>query len=124
MELQAIFIVLSSSHRLERVLNILVESEIRGATIMETTGMGQILGDNLPVIGSLKAILSQQREHNHTIFAVSKHPEKIENAMKLISEEFNGFKEPCSGMVFVVPVVRAMGFGRKDCPQRFDTAED
>lgn len=118
--LQAIFIVLGNPDRLEKVLNILVESEIRGATIMETMGMGQVLGGNIPVIGSLRAILSQQHHHNQTIFAISKYPEKIDLAMKRISEEFDDFQDPCSGMIFVVPVIKAIGFGRKDCIESFE----
>lgn len=111
--LQALFIVISDPGRTERVLEILVECEIRGATIVESMGMGRVLSDNIPVFASLRAILSRQHENNQTIFAVSKYPAKIDKAMELISDEFNGFKDPCSGMVFVVPVLKAIGFGQK-----------
>ena len=114
--LQALFVVLDDPARLERVLDILLECEIRGATIIESMGMGQVLSGNIPVVGSLRTILAKQHENNQTIFAVSKHPAKINKAMELISAEFNGFKEPCSGMMFVVPVLKAVGFGRKDSP--------
>lgn len=112
--LQAIFIILSDTSYTESVLKILVDCEIRGATIMETQGMGQVLGGNIPVIGSVRALLSQQHENNQTIFAVSKHPEKIDKAMAQISEKMKGFNTPCSGMMFVVPVLKAVGLGIKD----------
>ncbi len=118
--LQAIFIVLNDTNQTERVLELLLKCEMRGATIIESTGMSKVLKNNIPVIGSVRALLSQQHEHNQTIFAVTKHPEKIDHAIDLISEEFKGFKEPCSGMIFVIPVIRAIGFGKKDCPSMFD----
>ena len=115
--LQAIFIVLSDQTHTERTLELLLECEIRGATVIESTGMGQVLKGNIPVIGSsIRSILSQQRPHNQTIFAVSRHPEKIDRAIELISREFNGFKDPCSGMIFVVPVIKAIGLGQKNLP--------
>ncbi|NLY76316.1 MAG: hypothetical protein GX075_13620 [Firmicutes bacterium] len=114
--LQAIFIVLSDQTHTERTLELLLECEIRGATVIESTGMGQVLKGNIPVIGSIRSILSQQRPHNQTIFAVSRNPEKIDRAIELISREFNGFKNPCSGMIFVVPVIKAIGFGQKNLP--------
>lgn len=114
--LQAIFIVISDPGKREKVLKILLECEIRGATIIETLGMSQALDGNIPVIGSLKAILTEKRQYNQTIFAVSKHPEKIDKAVELISAEFNDFKAPYSGMLFVVPVIKAVGIGHKDSP--------
>jgi nitrogen regulatory protein PII len=111
---QAIFIVLSDPGRTERALKLLLDCEIRGATVIESMGMGHVLEDSIPVIASIRSLLSQQRESNQTIFAVSKYPEKIEKAVKMISEEFDGFKEPCTGLIFVVPVVTAVGLGRKD----------
>lgn len=118
--LQAFFIVFNDTNQTERVLELLLQCEMRGATIIDSTGMGKVLKGNIPVIGSIHSLLSQQHEHNQTIFAVTKHPEKIERAVELITQEFNGFKEPCSGMIFVVPVIKAIGLGRKDCPSEFD----
>lgn len=118
--LQAIFIVLNDPNQTERVLELLLKCEMRGATIIESTGMSKVLKANIPVIGSVRALLSQQHEHNQTIFAVTKHPEKIDQAIDLINQEFNGFKEPCSGMIFVVPVIKAVGLGQKNSPSEFD----
>ncbi|HOJ78388.1 MAG TPA: hypothetical protein PLZ08_06345 [Bacillota bacterium] len=111
---QALFIVISDSEKTERVLEILLESEIRGATIVESMGMGKMLADNIPVFGSLRNLLSRQHETSQTIFAVSKHPDKIEKAMEQIAKEFDGFQEPCTGMMFVVPVCKAVGIGKKE----------
>lgn len=117
--LQAVFIILSDTSYTESVLKTLADCEIRGATIMETQGMGQALGGNIPVIGSVRALLSQQNENSQTIFAVSKYPDKIDKAMGQISEKMNGFNQPCSGMMFVIPVIKAVGFGKKEDPANF-----
>lgn len=111
--LQALFIILSDSDQTERVLEILLKCGMRGATIVETMGMGKVLAENMPIFGSLRALLPERHESSQTIFTVSKYPEKVDKAMEMISSEFNEFKEPCSGMMFVMPVVKAVGFGQK-----------
>jgi len=111
--LQALFIILSATEKTERVMEILLECEMRGATIVESLGMGKVLAENVPIFGSLRALLPERHESSQTIFTISKYPEKVDKAMEMISSEFNGFKQPCSGMMFVMPVLKAVGFGQK-----------
>ncbi len=111
--LQALFIILADPDKTERALELLLECELRGATILDSMGMGKVLAENAPIFGSLRALLLERHESSQTIFTISKYPEKIDKAMETISSEFNGFKQPCSGMMFVLPVVKAVGFGQK-----------
>lgn len=112
-ELQALFVVLTDLDRTEELFDILLKCEIRGATIIESSGMGTAISETMPVFGSLRSLLTNRNEHNQTIFAISRYPEKIDKALAMISELFDGFKEPCSGMAFVMPVAKAIGFGSK-----------
>lgn len=112
-DFRALFMVLSDPDKTEQVLDILLQCEIRGATIIDSLGMGQIMASNVPVFGTLRSLLSKQHENNQTIFAVSEHPEKIDKAIEIVSKEFDDFQEPCSGMIFVVPVLKVVGVGTK-----------
>lgn len=118
--IQVLFIVYSEPDKTERVLELLLQCEIRGATIIESMGMAKVMAVNIPVFASVRSLLSGQREHNQTVFAVSKYPKKINKALELISKEFDGFKEPCSGMMFVLPVTKAVGFGKKEFSENRD----
>jgi nitrogen regulatory protein PII len=111
--IQALVVVISDPDKLEQVLEVLLECEIRGATIIETQGMAKVLSDHIPIFFGLRGMNLNERERNRTIFALSKHPEKIDKAMEKLSTMFHGFEEAFTGMMFVVPVTKAIGVGRK-----------
>lgn len=111
--IQALVVVISDPDKLEQVLEVLLECEIRGATIIETQGMAKVLSDHVPIFFGLRGMNLNERERNRTIFALSKHPEKIDKAMEKLSTMFHGFEEAFTGMMFVVPVTKAIGVGRK-----------
>ena len=48
--LQALFIVLDEPDRLEEVLEILLECELRGATIIDSQGMAKVLSSRVPFL--------------------------------------------------------------------------
>jgi len=111
--IQALFIIIDDPDKLEQVLEVLLECEIRGATIMEPQGMAKVLSTHIPIFFGLRDLATQEHQHNRTIFALSKYPEKIEQAMEKLATMFHNFEEACTGMMFVVPVSKAVGLGRK-----------
>lgn len=110
--LQALFIVIDEPERLEEVLEILLECELRGATIIDSQGMAKVLSTRVPFFASLNGLLGEHKQ-NKTIFTLSQHPEKFERAMKKLSEKFRDFEEPCSGLMFTIPVINAVGLGKR-----------
>jgi len=110
--LQALFIVLENPELLPEILEIFLECELRGATIIDSRGMAKVLSTRVPIFAGLQGLL-KEHEQNKTIFTLSRRPDKIDLVMKKISEKLCGFEEPCSGMMFVVPVVKALGLGKK-----------
>lgn len=111
--IQALFIVVNDPEKTEQVLEVLFECEMRGATVIETQGMAKVLSDHIPIFFGLRGLIANEHAHNRTIFALSKHPEKIDQAMDKLSKMFHSFEEACTGMMFVVPVLKAVGLGRK-----------
>jgi len=121
--IQALFVVISDPDKLDQVLEVLLECEIRGATIIETQGMAKLLSDHVPIFFGLRSLIANEREGNRTIFALSRHPEKIDKAIEKLSAMFHGFEEAFTGMMFVVPVIRAVGVGRKFRQQAQEQAQ-
>jgi len=112
-DLQALFVIINEPDKLESVLEILLDCEIRGATILDTQGMAKVLSNRIPVYLGLRSLIGDEHERNKTIFALSKHPDKIDQAIERISDMFHSFERACTGMMFVVPVLKAVGFGQK-----------
>ena len=111
--IQALFVIINDPDKLEDVLEILLACEIRGATIMETQGMAKVLSNRIPIFLGLRGLIEDEHERNKTIFALSKHPDKINQAIERLSDMFHSFEEACTGMMFVVPVLKAVGLGQK-----------
>ena len=111
--IQALIVVVNDPEKTEQVLEVLLACEMRGATVIETQGMAKVLSDEIPIFFGLRGLMANEHAHNRTIFALSKHPDKIEQAMDKLSVMFHGFEEACTGMMFVVPVLKAVGLGRK-----------
>ena len=93
----------------------MADLEIRGATVLESSGMGRILANNsdVPIFSSLQNILAEHSDRTTTIFAVSKHDDKIAGVMEVLESTFAGFKAEDGGIMFTVPVNRAVGLARK-----------
>ena len=110
---QALFIIINDPEKTEQVLEVLLGCEMRGATVIETQGMAKVLSDHIPIFFGLRELMANEHAHNKTIFALSKHPDKIDQAMEKLSTMFHSFEEACTGLMFVVPVLKAVGLGRK-----------
>ena len=99
----------------EEHLRILLEKfpgiDVRGATVISSTGMGQLLAADVPIFSTLSKLLSgaSNRVENYTVFSVIRTEETLEKAITLVHEIVGDLKEPGSGILFVVPVTRIEG---------------
>ncbi len=95
-------------HKIE-VLNFLLEdfstAGIKGATIINSTGMATALSrvENSLIGGSLRALFEVDRDDNRTILTVIKE-EQIETVQKVINEVVGDLSEPNTGILFTVPI--------------------
>lgn len=110
--MQLMVIVLKKPACLSPLLSRLDEAGIHGATVVESTGMRQILGaDSVeppPAFGALRQVLNPEREQSRTVFIVLK-TEQVAAAEKVVHEVTGGFDKPDSGILFVVPVTHHEG---------------
>ena len=111
--IQALFIIIDDTEKLEQVLEVLLECEIRGATIMETQGMAKVLSAPYSHFFGLQDLATQEHQHNRAIFAISSIRKRSNRQWRKLSTMFNNFEEACTGMMFVLPVSKAVGLGRK-----------
>lgn len=104
--MQVLIMVLNKTNYLEDIIKEFNNCGIRGATIIESTGMAKILtscGEEIPMFGSLKMLLNEKRPFNKTIFTVLKD-EQVKIAVDAIKSVVGDLKKPGVGILFTLPV--------------------
>ena len=110
---QLILFVLDDVSRLEDLLAAWEKAGVRGVTLLESTGMHRVQArsgrDDLPLMPSLRALLSSREEHHRTLFTVVEHEETIDAVIRATEQVVGDLSEPGTGILFVLPVSRAVG---------------
>ena len=109
--MQILILVLNKTQKLDALLLELNDNGIRGGTIIDSMGMVRTLADEhseIPLFGSLKAILNENRPINKTIFMVLED-EKIPIAMECIRKVVGNINEENTGNMFTLPVNQVEG---------------
>jgi hypothetical protein len=90
---------------------------VTGATILESTGMGRIkkrgMLDDFPLIPSLQDFLDVREESHRTILSVVEDEALVDQMAAVAQHSIGDLDEPHTGFLFVVPVLKAFGLGRK-----------
>ena len=90
---------------------------VTGVTILESTGLGRLrraeMRDDLPLMPSLSDFLNAREVPHRTLLSVV-DSEAIADQMAAAAQEIIGnLNDPHTGFLFVVPVLKAYGLGRK-----------
>jgi nitrogen regulatory protein PII len=103
--------VLHKTELLDRLLKELHKAGIKGATILNSTGMGRKLfsSDDQPFIGSLRALFMDSRVDSNMIFIVLPD-EQVDTVYKVLDEVVGDLKLPSSGIAFTVPIDQIKGY--------------
>lgn len=101
--------VISDPGLADEVIQALVEIGVTGATIIDSHGMGQLLLHRIPIFAGFRSLLAGSSSHNKTIFSVIREPEKAELAISAIQRVCGEFDQPHKGIIFTLPVNRAVG---------------
>lgn len=112
-KMNALFIVLNKPDYLEELLEEFIEIGVKGATILESQGMGFAMNHggygNEPFFGKIRSMIDNSRPYNKTIFAVIEDEETLANAVKATKRVLGDIYEPGIGMMFTMPVNNVYG---------------
>lgn len=102
------FYVLNKTEKLDSILSEFVRRNISGATVLESMGMARVLShkhdeDDMPFLGSLRKLLSPEREKGNLIFAVIRD-EQLSDAVSAIEEIVGDLSAKDNGIVFSLPI--------------------
>ncbi len=102
----ALVIVLNQKQYEEEILSTLVNFKVKGATMIDSQGMGRTIVNseymNISLFGSLRKLLNEQHSYSKTIFSVVS-TDIIDNLVKAIKDIF-AEKKPGVGFMFTLPV--------------------
>ncbi|HOD92854.1 MAG TPA: hypothetical protein PLT91_02035 [Clostridia bacterium] len=105
--MQLLVIVLNKTEYLGPLLTCMLERNISGATVLDSTGMIKVISEQSveppSIFGSLREFINPSRESSKTVFMVLPD-EKIEIAKSIVKEVTGGFEEPNTGLMFTIPL--------------------
>ncbi len=93
---------------LDEVLETFLELDIRGATVLDSVGMGRILAYEIPIFAGLRSIIPGNRPYNKTIFTIIDE-KKLVPLVAAVEQICGDFSESGTGVIFTVPVDFAKG---------------
>lgn len=116
--MNVLFIVLNKTEYLDDILDAFVDIGVRGATIIDSQGMGRALVDssstNEPFFGALRNLMDNAKPYNKTIFTVIKDEEILDQAVHVVKDIVQDIYEPGVGMMFTLPLGNVYGMDRKE----------
>ena len=100
--------VVNDPEKVDDILSGYLEIGIRGATIIDSEGMGRVLSHDIPIFAGLQTLISRSRPQNRTIFSVVEE-NKVNPALALLREVCGDLSAPATGIAFTLPLDRVVG---------------
>ncbi len=109
--MKALFLILNKTEKLNEILEAYVEVGVRGATIIDSQGMGSALVEgNIPLLdGLLRTVMDNNRPYNKVIFAVIKEETTLNAAIASVEKILGDLDKPGAGLMFTIDVDKVIG---------------
>ena len=110
-----VVVVMPDMEKGRAVLDAWEERGVSGVTVLESLGMQKLRQmraqrDDLPLIPSLRHLMEGEEYHHRTAFVVVDDDFDLDGLIEATERAVGGdFNAPNSGLLFVVPVSRALG---------------
>jgi len=105
-------VVLNKTEKVNKILQRFLEADVRSATIIDSIGMGRTLIPEINTFATILEVFNVGRSRypeNKTIFTIIREEKTLKDAQRVVNEELDNFKEPGTGIMFVVPVTEFTG---------------
>lgn len=114
--MQMLIMVLNKVDELEDILEKLNNIGIKGATVLDSQGMANVISsthpEKIPIFGSLAMLVNEKRPYNKTIFAIIQD-NQVTDAISAIKSVVGDLSKPNVGIVFTVAVNYVEGVNLK-----------
>lgn len=109
--MKLVIIFMNRIEYLDDLLTAFLEIGVKGATVIDSVGMGRIISYDIPIFAGLRDAFPSSSPGNKTIFTVVKD-EMLPEIQNVIQEVCNGFDSPGSGLLLSLPIDFTYGFGK------------
>ena len=103
--MELFILVIKQTRFLDDILTGFVDIGIRGATVVDSRGMGQILAAEVPIFAGLKDLMPGGNIGNHMVFSVMDE-KQVDKAIALVDEVCGDFRSEGAGVIFTLPIKR------------------
>lgn len=108
--MELLIVIIENEKHLRPILDAFFAADIAGATVLDSTGLGHLIADHIPIFSHFAELKKDHVVHNKTIFTVIKQEEEMERAIQIVEEIVGDFNKPETGMLFTLPVNRILGY--------------
>ena len=102
--MELLMIVLNRQEYFEKVLTLLVDAGVSGATVVDSQGLGQILAYDIPIFAGLRQFIGERRSASRTIFAVLENGQLLSKINRFLHQEGIDFTQAGVGIMVTLPV--------------------
>jgi hypothetical protein len=113
--MELLVIVLNQTEFLTEILRGFVDAGIKGATVIDSAGMGHIVADHFPFFASFADLGGSQENHSKTIFTVVNSCDEKDNAVNVVEEVLGDISKPDTAFMFSLPVNFVKGITINPC---------
>ena len=85
-----------------------LEIGVGGATVIDAKGMGQIISTEMPIFSGFRTLFPSSGEESYMVMSVI-DDDAIDDAVAMLRDVCDGFKEKGTGVVFTLPVTNFFG---------------
>jgi nitrogen regulatory protein P-II 1 len=105
---QLLVAIVKGHARVERIMEGFLEIGVGGATVIDAKGMGQIISTEMPIFSGFRSLFPGSGEESYMILSVI-DDDGIDDAVAMLRDVCEGFKEKGTGIVFTLPVTNFYG---------------
>lgn len=111
--MELLVVILKKMQIIDELLKELAEGGIKGATILDGTGMAEALMnmEDLPMFGLLRKVLADDDRELSKVMLIVLTDEQMLTARKIIRRVVGDLNAPNTGIMFTLPVTYVEGLG-------------
>ncbi len=112
MKSNVLFLVLNKGEYLEEILDLFFELGVKGATIIDSQGMGRAIGESDHLFGPIRKLIDGARPYNKTIFTVIEDEELLSKVVEGVQDKLGDLSEPGVGIMYTMPLGSVYGMAK------------
>lgn len=102
--MKLLVVIIDDRSKLTPLLDEFYELGIKGATVLDSHGMGHLIADHISFFSRFAEIGDPTKELNYTIFSVIKDEKLVEQAIEAVEKTVGDLNQEDTGFTFTIPV--------------------